>query len=963
MTGRLPREYLDFGVVLLIGAVLAASLPLLFPSNRELGIIYFRDKEFDKSRALLLAEYQKGVRTPSVVGPLADLYLQSGEVNRAISLLEVLDRNFPDRPDVLRRLTLLYQYAQRSGDYLAALERLRRLDPREEELRDLAAIYNYHGRYQEQIEVLREILAHGWGGYQDLVAISHLEAARGNREAALRALEEASRLEGTPSLLQVSLMIDTGRVEEAASALTLLHRQGMGLAEGVDLALERRSPETAFLFLDQNRSEWTSDPTITLVAGRLLLDLNRPGEAWEVVAQGAAASLPEGRLLMAEAALATGRVGEAAEILLNHPTATDDRLLLEVIDALLDQDQVELARRLADRLQQPGQVDRPVVLLKLAVRENDQAAASRWEELALKRQDLPLEDALFLLAYLSGRTTGSKVDALLERVITDPSLTPGHLPMISRIMINQGKVAEGEQLLARLAARFAASPEAAWARLILAAASGRRGDIQAWLAETRPGTGDQRLLDLYFLAMDHHQPESAVLVAEYLARDETPAHLDLLAKALAAAGSFDRAVAVARRLPTVEPRFLETLHEILSQAVLAGHDQWRPLLARVLLEKLPRAGQNERRQIFFDLAELGAIQDALPELKQAARTDPGLGTLYLDTLVRMGRKQEALAEARRQATSTSLTAEAARALVPILVSLGDKGAAVELLQRLIETAGPGDGLLSELLYLWGPRPGEEALAWIRRQAIRAAPAARVPWLEALEAAGAYEEVALLSSRWLAENPALFLPWKIRAFARLDDRPRLAAALDEATRFPLDAATLRTLMKVSRDAGFPARTRFFAERLISLDPADPEAYRLAGSAAFAQEDFRTARAYLVRYLSLAPSGDFESHFYLAECLLRAGDRIGARRHYRLALDQIKHEPTPTFFMRHLAALISQRLGRYDQAARLLAELLQERPGDQGIRNDLAETLLLKEQPGRSLELLQGQAPTSMKGARP
>src|SRR5713101_6712547 len=145
-------HYVFFVVLIVMGLGLSI---LLVPGKGELALIHFKDKEYEVARRSYEERLSSGNRSIDVVIPLTQLYLQFGEVEKAVQLMEEFVRDNPNDVGALQRLGKFFQYAERRQDYLKILERLAALDPTEDHLRELASTYNFTAQYEKQIQVLK----------------------------------------------------------------------------------------------------------------------------------------------------------------------------------------------------------------------------------------------------------------------------------------------------------------------------------------------------------------------------------------------------------------------------------------------------------------------------------------------------------------------------------------------------------------------------------------------------------------------------------------------------------------------------------------------------------------------------------------------------------------------------------------------------------------------------------------
>src|SRR5260370_28956884 len=86
-------HYLFF--VVLIGGGVGLSV-LLVPGKGELALIHFKDKEYEVACRSYEERLSSGNRSIDVVIPLTQLYLQFGEVEKAVQLMEEFVRDNPN---------------------------------------------------------------------------------------------------------------------------------------------------------------------------------------------------------------------------------------------------------------------------------------------------------------------------------------------------------------------------------------------------------------------------------------------------------------------------------------------------------------------------------------------------------------------------------------------------------------------------------------------------------------------------------------------------------------------------------------------------------------------------------------------------------------------------------------------------------------------------------------------------
>lgn len=193
---------------------------LLFPSEEERALMYIKDKEFSEALEIYEKLIQKGRLRPEPVKALTDLYVQYGEINRAIELLEQFIAENPEHLEARQQIGTYYQYAQRPGDYLRNLEDVVKFAPSKERLKELSDIYNFNGEYDKQIEVLKQLIGYPDPEPEYFVYAAHLLAGKDRIDEAIAILADYRGkfpAKITPDTLEfmMSLLLSKHRQDEA----------------------------------------------------------------------------------------------------------------------------------------------------------------------------------------------------------------------------------------------------------------------------------------------------------------------------------------------------------------------------------------------------------------------------------------------------------------------------------------------------------------------------------------------------------------------------------------------------------------------------------------------------------------------------------------------------------------------------------------------------------------------------
>lgn len=356
-----------------------------------------------------------------------------------------------------------------------------------------------------------------------------------------------------------------------------------------------------------------------------------------------------------------------------------------------------------------------------------------------------------------------------------------------------------------------------------------------------------------------------------------------------------------------------------------------------------------RREATYALIERTPVAVHLPALRRAAAEFGGEWNDALETaLERAGRRDELLALVERRAADPKATDEARRALAFRLLDLGAKAPALDVFQKLA-TGKPATGPdAQQVLFLMGPRPDPSQLDWIVARAQAAAtPAERLAWARILVDSGAPRR----AGEFLEADAAI--PGRIGGPATIaaaeaylqagesDDKAAFGRLVEARIAREGDPVSAQKLAELAAGANRPDLARLAYSRLLLLDPANREAQRQIGFAAFADGDFERARSLLQRYLAGEPASakpDWEAHYYLGESLYRLKDRPAARTEHERALAAIEGLSAAPFAARAVKAYLYHRLGRSEEAVALYERLLREQPRNRDLRADYAGVLL-------------------------
>jgi cellulose synthase operon protein C len=1029
---------LHYAVFLCLLALGFGASLLLVPGRDELGLLYFKARKNDEAQSVLQQRLRAGEHSIDVVIPLADLYIQSGDVDRALALL----KRFPARPDqriaLAERIGQFERYGQLTREYLHTLEQINRMKRSEVTLRELAGLYRYFNEVGPLAATLEELYRHYSATPNEVMELANLEAIGGQFARAASTLELLEKrypkaITGDTVEFLINVLLDAGEGDRALERATRWLAQHPTPNEGVRLAglLDSRGkPALGFRLLEPLAAITDSNPLLLSEWVHLQMATGSSDTAFEHLnSLRAAKRLPEE---MVETFLELALTRHDTELAMR---VAEERglermpgwLLTNLAEAALAEKREDLVRQVGASLKPDFLRTKPLLAARLAMGRGDRAAAENWLRQAAADSHLPDGDRLAVAEnYVQ---LGRQRDALdqISQVRLE-NLPADQVVEAARVYQNAGKAGEA---LERFVSFRARGPEAAAGWALLAAGSGRGREVATWL-ESLPGSAvsEGLLKDLYYAASDRKDAQLALVCAQRLYQQH-PADANRLLFATALTDSGKPADALphlrallARSGQTGMPQ--ATLEETYTAALRAAARQSGPMASQLRIElrqfwtaklKHPGIDEKQRLDLLHGLLEIQAWNEALPPLADLAQKRPELAPLYIESAIEAGRKQDAVAflktelerndltaanreaflyaliehggyeislpyirklawasvgpwvaayeDALRKLNRTSelaafwksraelpgVSAEERRSLAFNLLEAGRKEWALAIFRDLAGTAKPDSTDVADLLFLWGPRPGADAVMWLEQRARESSGAERGAWWNHLLELGAADRVVAMAQDSLppAGEGGVLLEVYLRALVQIGDRKRFADAIARELPTLHDPDQARQLAHVSHDSGIDTAAEAAYSRLWALEPQDPEALHWLGTYAFSRANYSIAEERLRVLLSVI-EGAYDDNFYYAEILWRKGDRSAARIYYARAWRAIEHisNAPPDALAEHAQSLA--RCGFIERSLKEFRALLAAWPDKQNLRADFVAVLLENERYGEARSVL-------------
>lgn len=946
--------------LVVFAAAVAFASWLLVPCGVELAALRLAAGDPVAARAVLERAVAGGDRSPATRAALARARADSGDMPGSIELLRQLAAERPEDTASLQALADALLHAGQPAAALELLDRLQRIEPRVQRQRDIVGI-DAAGGFSTRLEadLAAMIDRYGGGEVADYLALARLQQAGLDPHQAVRTLDRMvahfpRSLDASVVAAQIEGLLGAGDAEDA------MRRAEARLSDRAD-PIGSDAPILAGAFTDAGRPD---------LGAALLEPLRRaPQAAPEVLVAWAQAMTDSGQ---SDAALAGLRASPSAAV---GAAPRLQRLQLTLALGVGELDAaIDMARRIGVPSLQPRDLDQlaeallnahrrdvlrslgirdvtigarnPVLAARLAFTAGEVATARRWSTVALASMHghaeaaADLSSRLSLARLLHGLGDDASALALLRRGVPPPQ----GLDEYARTWIAIGRADAGCAILSPLPENTTDALAGAWAWAMLATAAGRDEAVMRWLRERQPDVRPGAARDVLHLAIDRHADRLAIAIGERLLESGgDDADRAALAQALLDDGRPADAVGQMRVLRAHghidQERYLWALYAAWRQGSPMASE-----LRELALHRLADGETRERRDADIGiLLALDANAEVLPTLEPLAIAEPAR---WLGAFAGAATKAGELARLRsvwvRLASSPATPPPLRVQIAYRLLYAGDKAAAEATLRSVAAAAAADDAVTRSLLFLWGPRPARAQLDWLEARARAAAGDERGRWMRLLmESGGADRVVALYLASPLTERDAA-LNVALQASAQLGPG-MLATVLREAATRPHPASVWSAMARRASTSGDSRLERRLIQVARAAGADDAPLARAAGLLALRQGEIPIAERELSDYVGRS-GGDPEALRALADAQSRRHEATAAHASYGRALAMLDDASGPpaddaaNWAARVSRAGLLYKLNRADEAGRLYAELLRERPADNDLRADYAGMLL-------------------------
>lgn len=355
----------------------------------------------------------------------------------------------------------------------------------------------------------------------------------------------------------------------------------------------------------------------------------------------------------------------------------------------------------------------------------------------------------------------------------------------------------------------------------------------------------------------------------------------------------------------------------------------------------PNTKDDERQILLFLLSEIAGEKAIIAQLHDLSLsgndkwfneytyrlTKAGLGEQLANALFKRGLDSNVSMKRRRDAGYA-------------LLDLGKKNAAVQVFQALAGTAPPKSQDVQELMFLWGPRPQEEAVKWLAQRALTAMTfQARAAWLKSMvEKGAALVALRLIETHSWGQHPAM-LHVKVKAYYELGENHFLRKSLIDAISVTHDEKPLIEYAELAQEKNFAGVSQMAWEAILATNPKAIRPLKELGILAFERDAISEAEIFLGQYRKKMNT-DFQATYYVAECLRARKDIGAANEQYRLALRQLQRAKPKKSSSDVMELVILSHLGKLDLARQKFETLSKSIPvhRKEAIVNAYAEALI-------------------------
>lgn len=948
------KEFIFAGLLTVAGV---AGGYWLLPKSDDVAQMQVQDYNYDNPQAHYEQLFNSGDHSTEVVQQLVRIKTNTGEIDRAIEVLEIYVKEHPEDEKALQQLGDLYRYAQRYDDYMVILESRAKEKETVIVLQEMAELYNFFQEQQKQQETLARLYMLENGKNPETLRQLAMFAAVDKEYAdvakwldELMALEPAAYV-SEDAIRHVNALLELDRPEDALEVTQkwnrLEHADISTTGKLIDMLHYQGGSGYARQMLDSLPESTIRDNTELMQAWLLVLVAEGQQERAyrELAALEERNALPDalvpdyiymaairGDMQRFEALRKSGGLERVSEVQLADIWINAQRLRQKSVTNAV---RAQVKKSPAD--------DYPLMNTLIAVYDRSPGRTKLLDNML--DQNLANETVLKLAQATANAGDRAYARKFLAKLPDASQLNDGELVSLEILYLSLSDMAGAKKLLVDLRASGRIG-QYDIVGLRTAAATGDGARLRSWHSTKPEQVSNALTEELFYTAANHGQLDLAMELARWQKGSGQAEMRRTIASIYARKGRYEEALALLNSAPSNSASDLEMRVFLLSK-LAAKSPQYQQALQALVKDRFNGSSRKLKEAMVYALLETGGDEAAMPYLRHMADQYGGEWWLsYADAAQKQGKMAEATEYRLKAARSNQFDAQTKLALAYALADGGESVAAQKILYELTKQPETRITAIEQMVYLWGVRPSDQQLTWLAAQ-----------W-RAAEGEDKQRLAELMGGRIPQENIIPFVRSNpdLRQIAAVNDeymqalvaQDRLGEEITTLAAVAQETGHTTSLVRLgalAHNNGKYPQARQAYDAALNVAPNNAEALVGATITADAQADYTAVDRYFNQYLaqvqqnpSAVPPRTHEAYFAYAEMLRREQKLDEARPYYAQSIELIKQLPTRDTRSLSIAAQSSAWIGKRPLSDKLFSHAFAQYPNDGVLHADRAALLI-------------------------
>lgn len=880
----------------------------LIPKRQDYALIQMKGRKIKEAESFYRDEYGKGVRTRDVVIPLSQMNEAKGNLKEAADLLQEYLQSHPHDVLGMRKLSDLFLLNQQPQKYYQTLllikaEEEKNAKPADKVLlQELSTWYQNENQSDSLLATLKELVDSGQGEEGDYQQLAYLYASKGLYQEAFNLMD--FRRQRFPKKVKIDdILFEVwleNELSKAQGGNAKLQEDSVNLAAEYLLAQKNKTmtrnaisvfhanyPKLVFALAVKLEPLVRNDPALeALVLEMMWEDPEQKKKVYPKLQEldKEIPEHPELENVAFKVYLDMLKDEKLVELIQEAPAEKiEKRSIFNLSTAARSRNKPILAKEMQRALRQPFLDKNPVIDVSLSVGGQDPNARAKLDHL-LKTGNLSQTDSYLLFKVAVAAQFDEEALDLGMRLPPFIGLEDYDLIEIALAYAQMHREKEFRQMIESAIPKIGARKAGA-ALAVLDIVGGNTKNAKDWIDSQKKIS--RGILGVLFSAAEESK--------------EYPMALFIAKRALA-------------DYPSDESRANDALALVQTGEINYGLS---------LLQDLYKANSDDRsiELTYFSALVFAAKKDYRFQHQLMA---------FMDKLEKKGN------------LSQDLLRQFAYAYLDVI---HDFKKAEDTFLILAEKAPASSPDVQSLLYLWGPQPSEENVAWIEKRADESSESDLVFWLEDLNGIGRYDKVIQLFDKQPSPNvsPKMYFTY-LEALAYQKKKKKMREVIDQAFGYLTERKQLDVLSTYSEEAEYLEGRRMIWEYAVKQWPTDTLAWQNLGKVAFDERDYCRAFHALENFFALNLEEEkpnlklYDSVYQYGWILEKWYQYDAADTYFRFAWYLIDGARDLTFHMIEVKAVVLYKLGFQKQAQDLMQELYVMASRDPDVGGTFANMLM-------------------------